>query len=112
MPKARYAMTVGHCKINWRSRGGIRPPAGPGQSPGGGQGGSPGSSEDPEAYITKTRPETDSHGAFLTQDMPVIALLSLEFWYCWFILEVDEGSAVPVGWAWLRHITHNRNRMN
>ena len=60
MPKARYAVTVGHCKIQmgvW----GCKPPAGPGQSPGGGPGGeAPRSSENLKVYITKKRPKTDS----------------------------------------------------
>ena len=46
----------------------------------GAQGGkAPGSSKDPKVYITKKRPKTDSHGALLTQDMPMITSLSPEF---------------------------------
>ena len=56
-------------------------PVGPWQSPGGGPlGKGPGSSKDLKIYITKKRPKTDSHGAFLTQDMPMITLLSPAFW--------------------------------
>ena len=40
------------------------------------QGQSPQRSKDPKVYITKKKPKTDSHGAFLTQDMPMITLLS------------------------------------
>ena len=42
----------------------------------------------------------------------MITLLSPEFWCCWFTSEVDERSAVPVGWAWLKHVSHNGNRLN
>ena len=78
--------------------GPVRPPVGPWQIPGGGPGGkAPGSSKHPKVYITKKRPETDSQAAFLTQDMPMITYPSPEFWCCWFILEVDEGPAIPVG---------------
>ena len=53
--------------------GAVSPPVGPGQSPGGGLGGKVlGSSKDPKVYIIQKRPKTDSHGAFLTQDMPMI----------------------------------------
>ena len=36
-------------------------------------------SEDPKDYITKKRPKTDSHGAYLTQDMPMITLYLRNF---------------------------------
>ena len=39
MPKARCAMTVGHCNNSWGSGGAVSPPVGPGQSPGGDPGG-------------------------------------------------------------------------
>ena len=77
-------MTVGHCIIQLGVWGGVSPTAGPGQSPGGGPGGeAPGSTEDPKVYMTKKRPETDSHRALLTEDMPIITLLSPKFWCCW-----------------------------
>ena len=87
---------------------------GPGQSPREApERKSPRSSKDPEVYIAKKRPKADIHGAFLTQGMPMITFLSPEFWCCWFILEVDEGFAIPVVWDWLiKHVAQNENRVN
>ena len=60
-------------------------------------------SENPKDYITEKRPKTDFHDAFLTQDMPMITLLSPEFWCCWFILKVVE-SCNCCEWTWLKHV--------
>ena len=58
LPKARYAMTVGHCLELLGVWGHCKPPVGPGQSPGMGPGGeAPRSSIDPAVHITKKCPQ-------------------------------------------------------
>ena len=57
VPKAGYAITIGHC-LEQVGVGGLAPtPAGQGQSPGGGPGGEVrGNSGDPAVHSTKQRP--------------------------------------------------------
>ena len=58
LPKARYAMTIGHCLEQQGAWGCCKPPVGPGQSPGGGPGGkAPGSSSDPAVQSIKKCPK-------------------------------------------------------
>ena len=58
LPKARYAMTVGHCLEQQRVWERCKPPVGPGQNFCGGPGDeAPGSSNDPAVHSTKKCPQ-------------------------------------------------------
>ena len=67
LPKALYAMTVGHCLEQQGVWERCNPPVDPGQSFGGGPGGeAPGSSDDPAVHSTKNVPKNYFPGTFLS----------------------------------------------